>query len=227
MDQISIAVAFVAGLLSFLSPCILPMVPVYLATLSGTATEDTGGRRFNIFFHSLSFVIGFTIVFTFLGAGFGLTGFAFGNHVELIRNISGSLLIFFGVFILASQKISWLNYEKHLRPATGRTTGYLRSFIIGGVFTLAWTPCVGPILGSILTLALESGTAYQGAYLLAIYSLGLGLPFLVFGATFDAVSPFLKKLNRHSGVIYMISAVLFIATGILILLDKLTWLQGL
>jgi len=229
LEQITIAIAFAAGLLSFLSPCILPLVPVYLAILSGakTITGSTGGRRFNLFFHSLSFVIGFTVIFTLLGAGFGLTGLALNDHTELIHNISGSLLIFFGIFILAAQKIPWLNYEKHLKSTSGRATGYLRSFIVGGVFTLAWTPCVGPILGGILTLALESRTAYQGAYLLAIYSLGLGLPFLILGAAFDSISPVLRKLNRFSGVINIVSAVLLITVGVLILTNKLVWLQGL
>jgi len=135
-------------------------------------------------------------------------------------------LIFFGLFILAAQKISWLNYGKYLRPSTNRAAGYMRSLIIGGVFTLAWTPCVSPILAGILTLAVGAKTALHGAYLLVIYSLGLGLPFLALGAAFDKVNPFLKKIDRYSGLVYIISAILLIAVGILILTNRLTWLQG-
>jgi len=102
----------------------------------------------------------------------------------------------------------------------------VRSLIIGGVFTLAWTPCVSPILAGILTLAVGTKTALQGAYLSVIYSLGLGLPFLILGAAFDKVSPFLKKIDRYSGLVYIISASLLIAVGLLILTNRLTWLQG-
>jgi len=181
-----------------------------------------------IFFHSLSFVIGFSIVFSILGAAAGLAGFTIGAHLVVIRQISGSLLIFFGLFILIARKVSWLNFEKHLTPSQGVTTGYLRSFLTGGIFSLAWTPCVGPILGGILTLALGSETAWQGAYLLAVYSLGLGLPFLIMGIAFDSIAPLLKRIYRYSTVIYIISGLLLIVVGILILTNKLVWFsQGL
>ena len=117
----------------------------------------------------------------------------------------------------------WLNYEKRLSSSLGTTTSYLRSFLTGGVFSLAWTPCVGPILGGILTLALGSETAWQGAYLLAIYSLGLGLPFLIMGIAFDFITPLLKRIYRYSNWIYIISGLLLIAVGILILTNRLVW----
>jgi cytochrome c-type biogenesis protein len=226
--DITIGVAFVAGLLSFFTPCVLPLVPVYLASLVGPEIFESKPSRwhFNIFVHSLSFVAGFTIVFTLLGAGIGLTGFALNAHLALIRNISGALLIIFGLFMLASLKIPWLNYEKRLKPTQGMTAGYLRSLVTGSIFSVAWTPCVGPILASIMTLAFNSETVFKGAYLLAIYSLGLGLPFLILGIAFDSISPLLKKVQRYSLVIYLISSILLIAVGILILTDKLTLLQG-
>ena len=110
-----------------------------------------------------------------------------------------------------------------MAPSQGTTIGYLRSFLTGGIFSLAWTPCVGPILGGILALALGSETAWQGAYLLAIYSLGLGLPFLVIGIAFDSVTPLLKRIHRYSTVIYVFSGVLLITVGILILTGNLVW----
>jgi len=225
MEEISFLIAFSAGLLSFLSPCVLPLVPVYLASLAGPEIFDAKAtrKRMPLFLHSLSFVIGFSIVFTILGAGVGLVGFAISAHLVIIRQIAGSLLIVFGLFILAALKVPWLNFEKHLAPSQSVTTGYLRSFLTGGIFSLAWTPCVGPILGGILTLALGSETAWQGAYLLAIYSLGLGLPFLIMGIAFDSITPLLKRIRRYSTAIYIISGLLLIATGILILTNRLVW----
>lgn len=227
MEHASLLVAFTAGLLSFLSPCVLPLVPVYLASLCGPEIFDTkvSRSRFPLFVHSLSFVIGFSLVFTILGAGAGLAGFIISSHLALIRQIAGILLIAFGLFILAALKIPWLNYEKRLAPSQSTATGYLRSFLTGAIFTLAWTPCVGPILGGILTLAVGSGTAWHGAYLLAIYSLGLGAPFLVIGAAFDFITPFLKRIYRYSTAIYIFSGILLIAVGILILTNNLIWLQ--
>jgi len=225
MENIPLLVAFGAGLLSFLSPCVLPLVPVYLASLAGPEIFEpkVGRRRIPIFLHSLSFVIGFTTVFAIMGAGAGLAGFAIGAHLTLIRNIAGILLIVFGVFMLVAPKVPWLNFEKRLTPSQSTTTGYLRSFLTGGIFSLAWTPCVGPILGGVLALAGSSATAWRGASLLAIYSLGLGIPFLIIGAAFDSITPLLKRIRRYSTTIYIISGALLIAVGILILTGKLAW----
>jgi len=228
MEQLSLLVAFGAGLLSFLSPCVLPLVPVYLATVCGPEILEPGAekKRLPVFFHSLSFVVGFSLVFIILGAGVGLLGFTLGVNTALTRYIAGGLLIAFGIFLLASLKIPWLNYERRLAPSTGATTGYLRSLIIGAIFSLAWTPCVGPVLGGILTLAWSSETAWQGASLLAVYSLGLGIPFLIIGAAFDSLRPLLQRIHRYSTWSYIISGLLLIAVGILILTGNLSWLQG-
>lgn len=227
--EISIVVAFSAGLLSFLSPCVVPLVPVYLASLVGPEIFDkrVSGIRVPVFFHSLSFVVGFSVIFIAMGAVAGLTGLAINFSLALLNKISGSLLIAFGLFILVALKVPWLSYEKRLAPSLGGTTGYLRSFVIGAVFSLAWTPCVGPILGGILTLALKSATAWSGAYLLASYSLGLGIPFLIIGVAFDSVAPLLKWIRRYSNYVYIISGLLLIAIGILILFNKLIWFSSL
>jgi cytochrome c-type biogenesis protein len=225
MENMSLMVALGAGLLSFLSPCVLPLVPVYIATLSGPGTLVTGAhnRHIPLFLHSLSFVLGFTVVFVIMGVGAGLAGFALSSHLAAIRQVAGALLIFFGLFMLASLKIPWLNYEKRLSVSRGSTISYLRSFVIGAIFSLAWTPCVGPILGGILTLAWSSETVWRGAYLLATYSLGLGIPFLVIGAAFDSVTPLLRRIHRYSTPIYVFGGVLLITIGILILTNKLVW----
>jgi len=225
LEQIPLLVAFGAGLLSFLSPCVLPLVPVYLASLCGPEIfEDKIGRiRLPIFLHSLSFVIGFSIVLVILGAAAGLVGFTISPHSVIVRQISGGLLIIFGLFMLAALKVPWLNYERRLTPSLGTTTGYLRSFLTGSIFCLAWTPCIGPILGGILTLALDSSTVWRGACLLAVYSLGLGLPFLIIGVAFDVITPLLKRIYKYSTAIYVSSGVLLIAVGILILVNRLDW----
>jgi cytochrome c-type biogenesis protein len=229
MENISLLSAFGAGLASFVSPCILPLVPVYFASLCGPEILDSKVEvsRIPIFLHSLSFVLGFSLLFTVMGSLVGLAGIAITPNSPLVRMISGGLLIAFGLFMLAALKIPWLNYEKRLAPSLGSTTGYLRSFLTGGIFCLAWTPCVSPLLGGVLALAWGSQTAWQGAYLLAIYSLGLGLPFLIVGAAFSSITPLLRRMNRYSNLVYIVSGVLLIAVGILILTGRLVWLNTL
>lgn len=229
MESISIIVAFSAGLLSFLSPCVLPLVPVYLASLVGPEIFEarSTGIRLPVFLHSLSFVFGFSLIFITMGAIAGLTGFVINPSLALLNKISGSLLIAFGLFILVALKVPWLNYEKRLNLSLGSTTGYLRSFLIGATFSLAWTACVGPILGGILTIALNSATAWHGAYLLSFYSLGLGLPFLIIGVAFDSLAPLLKRIQRYSQIIHVTSGLLLIVIGILILTNKILWFSSL
>lgn len=214
-------------MLSFLSPCVLPMVPVYLAILYVPDIFEKKGIRVPVFLHSLSFVLGFSLVFIFLGAIVGLTGYAINPDYGLLRRIAGSLLVAFGLFILLASKIPWMNYEKRLSLSLGSTAGYLRSFLIGAVFSVSWTACVGPILASIMTLASVRATAWQGAYLLAIYSLGLGLPFLIAGVAFDFFLPLLKRINRYTGLIHIISGLLLIIVGVLVLTGNLIWLSSL
>ncbi|MES0328731.1 MAG: cytochrome c biogenesis protein CcdA [Dehalococcoidales bacterium] len=224
MENVTLLAAFGAGLVSFVTPCVLPMVPVYFASLAGPdVLEGASASRRRLFLHSLSFVLGFSLVFTLMGALVGLAGVVINPNSPVVQNMAGSLLIIFGLLMLASLKISWLNFEKRLSPSLGSSPGYLRSFLTGGIFTLAWTPCVGPILGSILTLALSSDTAWQGAYLLLTFSLGLGLPFLVVGAAFGAIRPVLRAINRYSTAIYIIGGLALVVVGIVILTGSLDW----
>jgi cytochrome c-type biogenesis protein len=227
--NVSLLVALSAGLLSFLSPCVLPLVPVYLAIISGQSVGEAGkGRlRLPLFLHSVVFVLGFTLFFALLGTGAGFAGAALGEHRELIRLISGGLMVAFGVFMLAATRVPRLNFVKRLNPNVGRTTGYLRSLLIGALFAVGWTPCVGPILGGIFTLAFNTDTAARGAGLLAVYSLGLGIPFLAMGLAFDTLSPVLRRINRYSTVIYIVSGLLLITVGVLMLTNKIAWFASL
>ncbi len=229
MENLSLIIAFGAGLLSFLSPCVVPLVPAYMASLAGPQVleKPVPRGRLPLFFHSLSFVTGFSLVFTTLGAIAGLTGYAVSPSVAFLNLVSGSLLIAFGLFMLASLVIPGLNFEKRFSPSLGRTTGYLRSFLVGAVFAMAWTACVGPILAGILALALNSATAWSGAYLLVFYSLGLGVPFLVIGIAFDFFTPLLRRVQQYSRIIYVVSGLLLITVGVMALLNKLVWFSSL
>lgn len=225
MENISTLTALLAGFASFLTPCVLPLVPIYLAGLAGPEILEvkTDKRSAHIFLHSLTFVVGFTVVFVLLGAGAGLLGFVISTNMFLIRRVASIVLIVFGSLLLASLKIPQLNFIKHMAPSQSKATGYVRSFVTGVIFSAVMVPCVGPILGSILTLAVASETASRGAMLLGIYSLGLGIPFLIIGAAFDAVLPFLRRLQRYSRIIYIISGVALLVLGILSLTGRLTW----
>lgn len=222
MTDYSIPVAFGAGVLSFLSPCVLPLVPVYLANLGGATSLSSEAKRIPIFLNAISFVLGFSIVFIVLGTSLGLLGTIFPTN--LLHKIGGSILVIFGVFLLATNKIPWLNYEMRVNRSFNQKTGYLRSMLIGGAFSLAWTPCVGPILGGILTLAATSQTAWTGLYLLSAYSLGMGVPFIVIALALGSALPVVRWLSRRSLVISIFSGVLLIVVGALMLSNNLFYL---
>ncbi len=229
MIEVPYIVAFTGGLLSFFSPCVLPLVPAYLANLAGTTAIDSQTRKSYLpaLFHSLSFVLGFSIIFIILGASVGLIGTSITAYSVLLRQIAGGLVIAFGVFLIAAFKLPWLNYEKRLNTTTSSNPGYLRSIGIGAAFALGWTPCIGPILGAILTLAWSSQTAAEGALLLTIYSLGLGIPFIILGLVWGSIMPLWKSINRYLWVISLVSGVLLIIVGILMLTGNLAWLGQL
>ncbi len=220
MPDITLLVAFGAGILSFLSPCVLPLVPVYLATIAGTSVLSASppNRRYTML-HTLSFIAGFSLVFILLGASMGLLGAMIPTG--LLNSIAGILLILFGLFLVAATKLPWLNYEKRLSFNQAKGSGYVRSLSIGAIFSLGWIPCVGPVLGGILALASTSQTVWQGIYLLVAYCLGLGIPFLIVSLAIGTISPYLKWLSRHSLVTSAVSAGLLITVGILILTGKL------
>jgi cytochrome c-type biogenesis protein len=222
-------ISFVAGLAGFLSPCVLPLAPVYLASLAGPEVFDAGvkKKRLPVFLHSLSFVLGFAIIFSLWGAGAGLIGSALAGYSGVIRRVVGWLLIAFGLIMLLALKVPWLNYEKRLELSLGGTSGYLRSLLTGSVFSLAWTPCLGWQMTAILSLAGTSGTVLRGTYLLVVYSLGLGLPFLLMGAAFDFIVPLLRNIGRYSNWIYIVSGILLIVVGILVLTNRLILLSAL
>jgi cytochrome c-type biogenesis protein len=226
LTDISYWTAFAAGLLSFFSPCVLPLVPAYIANLAGASAIEADNRKiWHTLLHSVAFVLGFSILFILMGASAGLIGSVITEYAEPLRIISGVVVIIFGIFLIAAYKIPWLNYEKRMHVQGPRNPGYLRSLLIGAAFSLGWTPCIGPILGSILFVAAYTQETAKGALLLATYSLGMGIPFLVIGLAWSYIMPFWKGLNRHLALISIISGALLIIVGILMLTGQLTWLS--
>ena len=226
MPSVTFSAALAAGILSFLSPCILPLVPVYVANIAGASvlTANPPGRR-HIVLHTISFVAGFSLVFTALGASLGFLGAM--APFELLYDVAGVLLIAFGIFLVAATKIPWLNYEKRLNFNLVKGSGYLRSVLIGAIFSLGWTPCIGPVLGGILALAWSSQTAWQGVRLLLAYCLGLGLPFVGVSLALGTASRYISWLSRHAFVTSIVAAVLLISIGILMLTGYLDYFSRL
>ncbi|MBM3707812.1 MAG: cytochrome c biogenesis protein CcdA [Actinobacteria bacterium] len=230
MFEVSILSAFLAGILSFISPCVLPLVPVYLGIMSRNAIYK--GERMKIsdrlyaFINSLLFVLGFSIVFIALGSTAAFLGQFLKNYLSIIGRVGGAVLIVFGLHYVGLFKISFLNIEKRLNMPEKLKTGYLWSFIFGVIFSFGWVPCVGMILSAILLLASRMETFAQGIFLLVIYSAGLGLPFILASIFISFFSNLLKRINRHLNIISIISGVFLIALGIIFAADAMFKIMG-
>lgn len=198
LDNVSILVAFSAGLLSFLSPCVLPLVPAYITYLTGTAIAElnTGKAKLYALYKSIGFVIGFSIIFILMGASISTLGRLFAQHQDIFRKAGGILIIIFGIHISGLFKIKYLYYEKKLLPQN-KPKGSWGSVFMGMAFAAGWTPCVGPILASILIYAGSMATINKGILLLTIYSLGLAVPFIITAVLIGSFSEYLGKLNRY------------------------------
>lgn len=220
--------AFVAGLLSFVSPCVLPLAPVYLAQMTGvgaTSSETTDRRR--LILHSLSFVAGLTIVFVALGASVGLIGYALLDRVPLLIRFAGVLVIVFGLHLTGIIRIPYLYRSAPLRLPGCSRASYAGSGLIGAAFGLGWTPCIGPVLSSILAMAASSGSVAHGAFLLLLYAAGLGVPFLAISLALDSATRALKRLNSHLLLLERVSGVVLIIMGVLLFTNTLTRISQL
>ena len=221
MHSLSLAVAFLAGLVSFLSPCVLPIIPGFLAYLAGSSLEEASNRKKDIFLNSLFFVLGFSVIFAALGVLLNtvLSSVAYDVQTWLSR-IGGTLVILFGLYLTGLIKIAFLERTHTFRVKTGVHSRYVTSFLFGLAFAAGWTPCVGAALGAILGLAATApGAAF---FLLLSYALGLGLPFLVVGFFAAHASVFIE---RHAAMFKHISTafgVLLIILGILIFTGNLS-----
>ena len=232
MEELNITLfaALGAGVLSFVSPCVLPLVPAYLGYLSGTAVvsdEQSTSRRWVTFLHALGFVLGFSAIFTILGASMGLLSQLFFGLMPVFQKIGGIVLIVFGLHMVGLFKIPFLYREWRLEARPDNKWGILSSFLVGTIFAAAWTPCIGPILSGILVLASTSGSVGQGALLLFVYSVGLGIPFLLAGLSLDWATPLLRRLNRYGRAISILSGILLVVMGYFVFTDRLFKLTSL
>jgi cytochrome c-type biogenesis protein len=231
--DISVWIALTAGILSFFSPCVLPLIPSYLTYITGLSfgqLQDAhpGARiRLLVAAHSMTFILGFSTVFIALG---GIVGFASAGFQETLRSglvwverAGGVLILLFGLHLTGLLPIGLLLGERriHLHNKPG---GFIGTFVVGLAFAAGWTPCIGPILASILMIAATSGQAGRGLWLLAVYSAGLGIPFLVSGLLFHQFLAFFKHFRKHIRLTEIITGVLLLLVGVLLMSGKLGWL---
>lgn len=244
---VSLVVAFLAGLLSCASPCVLPLVPAYLGYLTGASLEGqpqaaaigaSGGgvavaapARAPVapspFLHSVSFVAGFTTIFVAFGVSLGLAGFFLKDHQDIVLKVAGGLLIVMGLHLADVITIPFLQTERRFDAGGGAKIGYARSFVVGSAFSAGWSPCIGPTLGAILALAVSSGTVLQAGVLLLAYASGLAVPFLAMGLGYNSVKPVYQRVKRYVWVVNYVSGAMLIVVGVLIFTDSLINMNNL
>jgi cytochrome c-type biogenesis protein len=217
--------AFLAGVLSFLSPCVLPLLPSYISFITGVSFEDlkegadSRRIRFLTITNSLAFICGFSLIFVALGASSSMLGKFLFEYQDKIRIAGGILVIFFGLFVSGVLKLDFLTRERKFH-LTGKPAGYLGTFFVGMTFAAAWTPCIGPILGTILVYASSKGSAVYGFRLLSVYSLGLALPFFMSSLMFNSFLSYSGKIRKYMRFIMMASGLLLIVFGVLLLTNN-------
>lgn len=226
MNDISFTLAFLAGILSFLSPCVLPLIPSYVSFITGisftdlTVGSDRKRIRYVTMTNSAAFIAGFSTVFIALGISSSAIGQFLFMYLDFLRIIGGVLIIVFGLFIAGFLKIGFFLPEKKIR-LSGKPAGYIGTFLVGMTFAAGWSPCIGPILGTILVYAGSKGSALYGVQLLAVYSLGLALPFFISAVALNMFLSYSSRIAKHMRVIMVISGLLLIIFGIMLLTDQI------
>jgi len=230
--HISLFIAFAAGLLSFVSPCVLPLVPSYITYITGltleeltTQTERKGVRAI-IIANSLLFIAGFSIVFIAFGASASLVGQLLVTYQDFIRKLGGVLIVVFGLYVMGILKIKFLMAEKRVHLKS-RPAGYVGSVLVGVAFAAGWTPCVGPILGTILVYASTTDSMLTGVELLSSYSLGIGLPLFITALAVDSFLNYFKKVRAYMYGISVASGIFLVLVGVLIYSNSLTLITGI
>jgi cytochrome c-type biogenesis protein len=225
MSEIGYITAFLGGLLSFLSPCVLPLIPSYVSFITGISFEDfkTGDRakiRKVTLVNSSAFVLGFSTVFILLGVFSSVVGKFLAVYYDHIRIIGGVIIILLGLYVMGVIKLDFLSYEKRVHLHS-KPKGYFGSYIVGLTFGAGWTPCIGPILGSILLIASTSGSAVHGFWLLLIYSLGLAVPFMMTSLAINSFLSHFTVIQKYMRIIMILSGLLLIGFGVIMLTDNL------
>jgi cytochrome c-type biogenesis protein len=227
-DVVTLPLAFLAGLVSFLSPCVLPLVPAYLGHLAGTnVTGASALPRRVLLLHALAFVAGFSTVFIAFWISIGLAFEVLRAYAPLLRQLGGVILILMGLNLLGLFNLPFLYKEKRLAVETRRPPGVATSYLVGTLFAAGWTPCIGPVLAGIIGLASFSGTVWQGTWLLVAYCAGLGVPFLLTAAALGSALHGLRRLRPLMPVFSRVGAVFIIVVGVLMVTNTFARLAGL
>ena len=219
-DNVTLGLAFLAGLVSFLSPCVLALVPAYVGYLSGRSVSSEGvvtGNRWTTFSHGLAFVLGFSVVFVILGAAASALGVFLYDARQWLARIGGVVVILFGLHTLGIIRIPFLDMDTRRQVSPDPRLGYLSSALMGVFFSAGWSPCVGPVLGAVLTLALNSARITQGVVLLTAYSAGLAIPFLLAALGIGRITSLMRTHSRLLRGISLATGVLMIILGIMLL----------
>jgi len=225
MNDVTFSVAFVAGITSFFSPCILPLIPAYIAYMAGVSVDDnTKKGRFLILTRTAGFIVGFTIIFVLLGAAASALGTFISKNINIFRVISGAFIIFFGLTMLGVIKLDMFKFASKVK--TPKSKGFLGSILMGMALSIGWTPCIGAVLGSILFVAAGQTTFTYGILLLLVYSLGFAIPFIIVSLILDKFDKNISKFEKASVYINKIGGVIIIILGILIMFNKLTLLNN-
>ena len=229
-SSVGIAISFTAGILSFLSPCVLPLIPSYVTFVTGLSLEDVQRSRHIALAHALLFVLGFTLIFLALGATATTVGRLLGYNRDWVGRIGGALVIILGLYLLGVFNFGALARERRLHIAT-KPLGYLGTVLVGMAFAAGWTPCIGPILGAVLTYTASSADLNRGLVLLFAYSVGLALPFVAAALMIDRFIPLFQRYR--TGLVWTTRAAgaLLLFVGVLMLTDAMRlltqWLQGM
>ncbi len=229
-NGLSFGLALIAGLVSFLSPCVLSLVPAYVAYLGSRSITPEGivaGPRRETIAHGVAFVLGFSVVFVTLGAVAGVLGQVLFDARGIVTKIGGIIVIIFGLHTLGVIHIPFLEYDIRRHRDPDRRLGYLSSALMGVFFSAGWAPCVGPVLGAILTLALSTNAIGQGVLLLSAYSLGLGIPFIGAAAGVGWVTRLLRRFKKYVRYVQIVTGILLVVIGILLFTGSLEALAGL
>lgn len=226
-QEVTLLAAFAAGFLSFVSPCVLPLIPGYISFISGLTLEEMQGKveakssRAAVMTASIAFVLGFTVVFVALGASASAIGKWMDAQSPILMKIAGTILIVLGLHMMGVFRIRLLESDKRIHTNT-KPAGPIGAFFVGTAFAFAWTPCIGPILGGILTMAATRDSVGEGMQMLAVYSLGLGVPFLLTAVAIDRFFAAAARIRRHYKTIEIVSGGLLIIVGLLIFFDQFT-----
>jgi cytochrome c-type biogenesis protein len=217
--NVTVGLAFLAGLASFLSPCVFSLVPAYIGYLGGRAAGGEAGenKRWVTFSHGLAFVLGFSVVFVLLGVAASAAGHFLYDVRNILAKLGGVIVIIFGLHMIGVFRIPFLEYDTRVQTAPDRKWGYLSSALMGVFFSAGWSPCVGPVLGAILTLALNGGSLKLGAGLLTAYSAGLAIPFLVAALGIGWVSTILRKYSKVMRYVEIAMGVILVIVGIMLI----------